>query len=71
MTPCIHDLNETSCAICKKQDPVTLVLEGKTIAARFDAKCPGCGDRIHVGEDVHLTDHGWVCTSCSREAVSV
>lgn len=71
MNECRHGLNEDWCASCKKQlPPAPLVLEGQTISARFGSKCPGCGDPIMVGEDVHLTDAGWACTSCARRAVS-
>lgn len=66
---CRHGMREDWCATCKKQEPEVLVLEGPTSAAKFDSKCGGCGDPIITGEDIHLTDGGWVCTACARRAV--
>lgn len=70
MSACKHGIEESWCASCKTTEPRTLVLEGPTIASRFSGKCPGCGDPIVEGEDIHLTDAGWVCTDCSKRAVS-
>lgn len=66
MTDCHHGMPAEWCALCRPREPEVLVLEGKTIAARYAGKCPGCGDPVVVGEDVHLTDGGWVCTSCKE-----
>lgn len=68
MSDCRHGIAAEWCASCKTTEPPVLVLEGPTIAARHSGKCPGCGDPIIEGEDIHLTDHGWVCTSCKARA---
>jgi hypothetical protein len=68
MNECRHGLNEEWCASCRKTPARVPVFEGTTIASRFGGKCPGCGELIVVGEDVHLTDVGWVCTRCKEAA---
>lgn len=70
VTECRHGIEEAWCGSCKGAPaPAPLVLEGVTRPARFSNKCPGCGDPIIEGEDVHLTDGGWVCTRCAERAV--
>lgn len=36
--------------------------------AEFESKCPGCGDLIYEGEDIHRVDGEWVCDSCAENA---
>jgi formylmethanofuran dehydrogenase subunit E len=38
------------------------------IAARFTAKCPGCGERIHEDDQIGRVDGDWVCEACVDEA---
>lgn len=65
MTECDHGMNPAWCGICRAPKPEPRYLEGVTVAARFAGKCPGCGDRIEEGEDIHLTGDGvWVCSGC-------
>lgn len=65
---CHHGLNEDWCASCRKQPTPVPVFEGTTISARFERRCPGCGEMTYVGEDIHLTDIGWVCSGCKEAA---
>lgn len=37
------------------------------IEARYDGKCPGCGEKIEEGDDIGLVDREWCCRECVEE----
>lgn len=37
------------------------------IEARYDGKCPGCGEQIKEGDDIGLVDREWCCEACVEE----
>jgi hypothetical protein len=36
--------------------------------AEWGGKCPGCGERIDVGDVIYLVDGDWVDESCAERA---
>jgi formylmethanofuran dehydrogenase subunit E len=34
------------------------------IEAKWDKKCPGCGESIYEGDKIGIVDGDWVCESC-------
>lgn len=70
VSECRHGLEESWCATCMGSARIPPVIEGPTIASRFRAKCPGCGDMVEEGEDITLADVGWVCGGCVRAVAS-
>lgn len=65
MSECKHGISESSCTICSGSDAVTPLIALRTIAARYEAKCPGCGEKIEPGDEISVTeDEEWYCGSC-------
>ncbi len=38
------------------------------ISARYDGKCPGCGEQICEGDRIGRVDGDWVCENCVEDA---
>jgi formylmethanofuran dehydrogenase subunit E len=38
------------------------------ITARYEEKCPGCGEIIAPGDAIGFVDEEWVCESCVEDA---
>ena len=38
------------------------------IAAKYDGKCPGCGEPIEEGDRIGCVDGDWCCESCVEDA---
>ena len=65
---CKHGLMVGTCSLCA---PRPVYPPGhswgppeRTMASRFDSRCPGCTERITEGDTIGLIDGEWLCWRC-------
>jgi hypothetical protein len=38
------------------------------ITARYEGRCPGCGEPIEEGDQIGMVDEEWCCERCVEDA---